>query len=234
MSEHLSTNHRNTLRETLITGAEMYTRYLCDREFKILCDDGTSYTVEFVRNEFLHLSGIKTDLSKSSFYDACYQKTLSSGNILEEQKYDWSTLKKKARKLARINEFLHQNGDKTLLLECLQTNTMVFPLAIRNDATNICMAFITDRPRAHSLRNASNSQTATSIKPIVAILAKPAGSNDFSEKIYISTVGEQFLSAESRSADVSDTSELTQDPRERSVFCEAGFVQDQKKTTIAN
>ena len=52
---------------------------------------------------------------------------------------------------------LYKDGQKTLILKALDTNTLVFPYAVKNTANNMCIGFVTDVNRARSLRKASAS-----------------------------------------------------------------------------
>ena len=61
---------------------------------------------------------------------------------------------------------------------------MNFPVAIRNDSTNSCVAFVTKINKARSLRKARSSHNTKTEKKIVAIYAKKNGEQEFSEIVY--------------------------------------------------
>lgn len=126
-----------------------------------------------------------SDLGDTEFYDKCKHGNISTGNIDTYQKYDWSTLRKKTKKIEHFHELLYSKADKSLLLNQLKTLTTVFPVAIRNDEENICVGFVDDIHKARSLRNAKNSRDADSEKQIIAILGKKNGSEIFEEKVYV-------------------------------------------------
>lgn len=180
----LSEGHKLKLQEKIKQGANNYEKYLNDKCFKIVCEDGTETIVRFFQGDFKHLTGIESDLDDDEFYDKCLNGYISTGNILTEQKYDWSTLKGKANRIENIHKLLYENAEKTLLLNELKVNTTVFPVAIRNDNMKSCVGFVGNINKARSLRKSNSSQNANSEKEIVAIYGKINGQQEFSEIVY--------------------------------------------------
>lgn len=180
----LSEGHKLKLQEKIKQGANNYEKYLNDKCFKIVCEDGTETIVRFFQGDFKHLTGIESDLDDDEFYDKCLNGYISTGNILTEQKYDWSTLKGKANRIENIHKLLYENAEKTLLLNELKVNTTVFPVAIRNDSMKSCVGFVGNINKARSLRKSNSSKNANSEKEIVAIYGKINGQQEFSEIVY--------------------------------------------------
>ena len=83
-------------------------------------------------------------------------------------------------RIQNIHELLYKDDDKTLLLECLDTRTHIFPCAIRDDKNNVCVAFAGSLCKARSLRKATSSFKADTTKKIIAVLAKNDGDEKFS------------------------------------------------------
>lgn len=184
----LSEGHKERIRNRIIHGARMYHKYLCNKTFMVLCDDGSEEIVRFYKEDFQHLTGLISNLSDCIFFEHCLSGTIDKGNISSSQKYDWSTLNKKSKRIENIHHLLYNDGDKTLLLEDLYTNTYIFPVAIKNIGTDICIGFVTKRNRARSLRNSRNSNNAKSEKKIVAIFAKKESQPMYDELVYISSI----------------------------------------------
>ena len=180
----LSENQKARLRGKVIQGAKNFDQYLNGKCFKIVCDDGSETVVRFFQKDFKHLSGIDSDLNVQDFYDRCLNSTISTGNILTNQKYNWATLKSKSDRIEIIHDLLYTDAEKTLLLNDLNTHTAVMPVAIRNDALKTCVGFMDTVNKARSLRKASNSQDAKETKKIVAIFGQKNGESDFSELVY--------------------------------------------------
>ena len=180
----LSEGQKERLRTKVIQGAINFDAYLNDKCFRIECDDGSNTIVRFFQCDFMHLSGIQSNLNAGDFYDKCLHRTISTGNILTDQKYNWSTLKSKSDRIEIIHDLLYTDADKTLLLNDLSVHTAVLPVAIRNDNLKTCVGFMTNLNKARSLRKASTSQGAKEEKEIVAIYAKKNGEDDFTEVVY--------------------------------------------------
>lgn len=180
----LTEGQKERLRTKIIQGAKNFDTYLNDKCFKIVCADNSETLVRFFQYDFKHLSGINSDLSNHDFYDKCLHSTISSGNILTEQKYNWSTLKSKADRIEIIHDLLYTDAEKTLLLNDLTVHTAVLPVAIRNDHLKTCVGFMNSINKARSLRKASTSQGAKVEKKIIAIYARKNGTPDFSEVVY--------------------------------------------------
>ena len=185
MRNQLSEGHKNRLKQSIIQGAENYERYLRDKCFKVVCEDGTHTLVRFFHGDFKHLSGIQSDLNENDFYTKCIRREISTGNILTDQKYDWSTLKGKSSRLENIHEILYLETEKRLLLNELKTNTYIFPVAIRNEEINSCVGFVSETHKARSLRKASSSNIFSNSKKIIAILSRQNSSALFCEIVYV-------------------------------------------------
>lgn len=180
----LTEGHKLRLQGSIIQGAKNYDKYLNDKCFKIICEDSTETIVRFFQGDFKHLTGIESDLNDDDFYDKCLHDKISTGNILTEQKYDWSTLKGKSNRIITIHNLLYADAEKTLLLNGLTVRTNTFPVAIRNDSTNSCVAFVSNINKARSLRKAGSSRNTKAEKKIVAIYGKKNGEQEFNEIVY--------------------------------------------------
>ena len=184
----LSEGHKFRLRKQIITGARNYNKYLINKVFKIVCEDGTEIDVRFFGSDFKHLTGLDSDLDNEKFYKNCVSGVIDIGNINDDQKYNWSTLQTKGKSIEKIHELLYADCQKTLLLELLHTNTFVFPYSVKNVANNICVGFASNANKARSLRKASSSLNSKSQKSIVSIFAKLSERDKYHELVYISDV----------------------------------------------
>lgn len=141
-----------------------------DKNIFIICEDGTSYTVCFFANDFLHLTGVRTNLDEKRFFENSFLGRLSEGNIYEEQKYNWQTLKSKAIRIQIIDEIIYTDVEDSLFMENLHTNTFIYNVAIRNTSQNSCVGFKDSINKARTLRKATNSTNATSEKKYLQFL----------------------------------------------------------------
>lgn len=187
-SYNIEIDKRLFLRDKIIEGSRKYKNKLMNKSIFIICEDGTSYTVRFFANDFLHLTGIHTNLDEGRFFENSSLGFLSEGNIDEKQKYNWQTLKSKAIRIQNIDEIIYTDVNDSLFMENLHTNTYTYPVAIRNTTQNTCIGFKDDINKARTLRKSTNSTNADSQKKILAIFSKPPGQALYGELIYISDV----------------------------------------------
>ena len=190
MSYQLTEGNKTRLREKIVQGAKNYDKYLNNKCFKIICEDGIHTEVRFFQDDFKHLTGIESDLNESDFYAKCCKDLISTGNILTNQSYDWSTLRGKSNRIASIHELLYKDAKKTLLINGLITHTYVFPVAIRNDEINSCVGFVSNINKARSLRKAGTSKNTQTEKTIIAILGRKNGNSIYDEIVYMKDKGE--------------------------------------------
>ncbi len=184
----LSDGHKTKLRKQIIIGARNYKKYLTGKVFKIICEDGTEVDVRFFGSDFKHLTGLDSNLDNEKFYKNCVCGIIDIGNINNNQKYNWATLRTKGKSIEKIHELLYSDCQKTLLLELLHTNTFIFPYAVKNVVNNICVGFASDANKARSLRKASSSLNSKSQKSIIAIFAKLSERDKYHELVYVSNV----------------------------------------------
>lgn len=191
----INTNQQSFLRDKAITGAKKYQQYLMGKKFLIVCDDMTSNEVVFYKRDFLHLTGIHSDLSDNRFFENCVAEpsTLSENNILQNQHYNYSTLKGKAKKIEIIDKIIYGKTENSLFMINLHTGTRDYPVGIRNSDINTCVGFIDGDNHARTLRKYSNSTICSSEKKINAIFSKQVSENKYDTIIYINdSLNESF------------------------------------------
>ncbi len=181
----LSVGRIMRLRKQIIVGARNYHKYLVNKVFKLVCEDGTEVDIRFYISDFKHMTGLYSNLDDRNFYQKCFSGTIGIGNIDVRQKYNWNTLRIKGDYIEKIHELLYKDGKETLLLESLITNTYVFPYTVINNSNNMCVGFVSNMNKARSLRKASSSVNSLSKKSIIAIFAKSPGSVKYDELVYI-------------------------------------------------
>jgi len=76
----LNANKKHFIRNKLIKSAPSYKRLL-GIDYLIITEDGQKYVVNFKAKDFNHLSGIKTDLTKSFFFYNCLTRKININNI---------------------------------------------------------------------------------------------------------------------------------------------------------
>ena len=77
----LSNGRLLKLRTQIIIGARNYNKYLVNKIFKIVCDDGTEVNIRFPVSDFKHLTGLCSNLMDDDFYQKCVSGMIGIGNI---------------------------------------------------------------------------------------------------------------------------------------------------------
>lgn len=91
----------------LVQAATAYSR-LIGRSFVIESDAFVRqkrYVMRFFETNFLHLSGVETDLSPREFYAKCFSGDIEYGEFWDSPKKNASTIKKKLANLVLIDSF---------------------------------------------------------------------------------------------------------------------------------
>lgn len=201
----IQTNKKLYLRKCSIEGARNYNHYLVGKVFLIICEDGTESLIRFFKTDFVHLTGIESNLRDNAFYKQCIVGKLTDGNINNYQKYNWQTLKGKADRVKKIHKIVYADVKNSLFMFQLHTRTGVFPVAIRNSVTNTCVGYKGDIHKARSLRKFTNSGNADAEKKIAAIFAKQEDQEKYNELVYISTVQKLYKNDKDFVNKLSDT-----------------------------
>ena len=185
MAHKINENNRMRMRDKVKTGSKKYKNKLMGKDFFVICEDGSAHTVRFFSKDFLHLTGILTDLSEENFFERSVDGTLSLANIFEEQKYDWNTLKGKTNRIEKIDQIVYGNTANSLFMINLHTNTGNYPVAIRNSDINACIGFRDEVHRARTLRKYTNSADADTQQKILAIFGKVPEEKLYGELVYL-------------------------------------------------
>ena len=190
----LTQNKKMYIKECLAEGATNYSHFLTGKVFLIICDDCTERTIRFFKKDYIHLTGIKSNVSDDDFFTLCKKRKLADGNIFTRQYYNWSTLKGKAVRIKDIHKIVYADVKESLFIFDLHTNTADFPVAIRNSTRNTCVGFIDNIHKARTLRKYSNSGNSECEKKIAAIFARPTSQTKYNELVYISNVYDIYTS----------------------------------------
>lgn len=172
MSYTIDIKTRNSMREKIIAGAKNFKIHLMNKTFAITCNNNEIYYVRFFAKDFQHSTGLLSNIPEMEFFERCYDETISVENILENQKYNISTLKFKTNKVANIQDVMYSATDGGLFMINLHTHTRTYPVAIRNKNINVCVGFTGNMNRARTLRKYTNSNNTDEQLEIVSIFCK--------------------------------------------------------------
>lgn len=185
MSYPIKEKHRKRMRNKIVVGAKKYKNFLIGKDFMVICEDGSTHDARFFSKDFIHLTGVLSDLDDERFFENSCAGTLAVGNILEEQKYNWDNLRNKTDRIEIIDQIIYGNTTNSLFMINLHTKTRDYPIAIRNSDMNTCIGFTDDIHRARSLRKYTNSNDADAQRNIIAIFGKRPNENIYGELVYI-------------------------------------------------
>ena len=182
-----SNSHKSTLRARIIRGARNYKKFLIKKYFGIIDEDGAIYEVCFYEKDFKHLTGLYSHFSDKKFFEECVRGHIANTDIDTNQHYNWATLKDKSKRIESIHELMYKDCDKSILINPLPTNTTIFPLALKNTKSDICVAFAGRQYKARSLRTAKRSSNSIpgAEKKVIAIFSRPISSSLYNELVYI-------------------------------------------------
>lgn len=192
MSYKINDNKKIFLRKCAIQGARNYHHYLINKTFLVICKNGEERNIRFFKNDYMHLTGLKSNLNEDAFFEQCKNSFLNLGNISQYQKYNWATLKGKAVRIQNIHKIIYSDIQNSLFIFNLHTNTADFPIAIRNSAINTCVTFKNSIGQARSLRKFTNSNNSDCEQEIAAIFAKTEPALQYNELVYISNIKEML------------------------------------------
>lgn len=192
----LDVEKKRYIRTRIIAGAINYKLLLVNKKFLIICEDGTYREVCFMIKDYQHLTGVKSNLGNIDFFNNCYKRTISDGNIDNLQTHDWHTLKRKADRIEIIHRIFDSDPNLSLIIDNFPTRTKTFPIAVRNAYDKMCIGFISEQDRARkseqnvarSLR-VSQSIEGMTVKKIIAIFSKEmTGPSNYNKLVYVSNV----------------------------------------------
>ena len=184
----LNESKRTAIRNKIITGADKYNKFLMNKVFLVICEDGSLHNVRFFAKDFQHLTGILSDLSQKDFFQKSLDKTLTVDNILEEQKYDGYTLKYKTNIIENIERIIYGDSSESLFMLNLHTRTFDYPVAIRNSGLKGCVGFKQASHRARTIRKYANSGNADKELKIIGIFSKSQEAPKYTEFVYLSGI----------------------------------------------
>ena len=121
-------NEQFNIKQALIDSAQSYF-VLLKNEIVLKSDSFINqqlYKLRFFETNFLHLTGLKTNLSAKEFYDRCYAGTILETDYSLGPNNDRKTVKRKLKNLVHIGEFFSQ---EILVQETFIKNQIVCRIA---------------------------------------------------------------------------------------------------------
>lgn len=184
MEEQKSFKER--VRDTVICNASSYKRYYVDYEY-LLCSNAfvrnRYYIVSAYEDNYLHLTGLHTNLSASVFFEKAYQGTLTEADF-DFCKNGQSKSEVKGsvrRKINSLSGIMHMFTVGTLVEEDFEKNRIRCSLAAGNSVATLGFV-VAGSARPMTLLKGSELN-ATKAKKLDIVLRRRIGEKRFSELI---------------------------------------------------
>ncbi|MCC8049971.1 MAG: PBECR4 domain-containing protein [Clostridiales bacterium] len=119
---------KNAIRQEIIDAAFIYSKQLAGKTFLYVY--GKEYfEVSFPTDHFLHLTGVKTNISAKDFYKNAKKGKLTNNQFYFDMQHPYANARKKLPCLKRLPEL---TNEMVCILKDMQTVTIVYKLSLTN------------------------------------------------------------------------------------------------------
>lgn len=178
------TSFETRVRETAIEAASMYYSKYVSRDYLLLSEafkESPYYIVRAEKDNYLHLTGVSTDLSAAEFFDKCLDGTLeekdfrvSSGK--KNSKADKGSVRRKIKSLPLISNMF---SESCLVEENFKRNTVLCSFASSDDTCTLGFTAAKNvRPKTLLTGNQLNREKA---RPLKIVLSRKRGEDRFTD-----------------------------------------------------
>lgn len=184
MEEQKSFKER--VRDTVIYNASSYKRYYVDYEY-LLCSKAfvrnRYYIVSAYEDNYLHLTGLHTNLSASLFFEKAYRGTLVEADFdfCKNGQSESEVKGSVRRKINSLSGIMHMFTVGTLVEEDFEKNRIRCSLAAGNSVATLGFV-VAGNARPMTLLK-GNELNAAKAKKLDIVLARKVGKKRFSELI---------------------------------------------------
>ncbi len=122
------TDKKNAIRQDIVASAIVYSQNLAGKTFLYVYGD-EHFEVSFPVDNFLHLTGVETNLSANHFYRNAKKKKLTNTQFYFTSDHPYANAKKKLPCLKRLTEL---TNDFVCILKNMNTPTIVYKISVTN------------------------------------------------------------------------------------------------------
>lgn len=122
------TDKKNAIRQDIIASAKVYSQDLAGKTFLYVYGE-EYFEVSFPVDNFLHLTGVATNLSAHNFYKNAKKGKLANNQFYFTADHTFANAKKKLPCLKRLQEL---TNDVVCILKDMQTLTIVYKISVTN------------------------------------------------------------------------------------------------------
>ena len=122
------TDKQNAIRQDIIDSASIYSQNLAGKVFLYVYGD-EYFEVYFPIDNFLHLTGVETNLSAKEFYKDAKKGKLTNTQFYFSVRHPYANAKKKLPCLKRLSEL---TNNMVCILKDMRTVTIIYKLSVTN------------------------------------------------------------------------------------------------------
>ncbi len=123
------------IKNKIIENADIYSSQLAGRYYLYIFDN-KCFEMYYGTENYLHLTGVGTNLSSSQFYQLAKNGQLQTTQLFFNERYPIKVANKKTTYLANIENFIREDN---LIIKNLITTTCTYPYAIVNRDLSILL-----------------------------------------------------------------------------------------------
>lgn len=178
----MSVSFKSRVRNMLIEKASLYEALFVGNDYLIYSTQFSIkqyYVIRARRDNFLHLTGVRTDLSASEFYSRCLTRNLLEDDFSICNKQQKGSIKRKLQVIDRALSFF--DSSPFSVEERFKKNKVSCVIAT---ADNLCTMGFVGTKRCVPMTLLKGNQLKAPLQ-VDALLRKPRNAEKFSEIIYI-------------------------------------------------
>lgn len=128
------------VRENIIANVQNYKNILVGRYYLYIFEN-QCFEMYFGIDNFLHLTGVGTNLSPNQFYELAKKGKLQSKQMFFNSRFPLSTALKKTENLGMLENFVKEGY---FVIKNLKTSTVTYPYAITNIDQSVLIGLKTE------------------------------------------------------------------------------------------
>ena len=177
---------KERVKDTVIQNAALYKEYYVDYEY-LLCskafEKNDYYIVSSHTDNYLHLTGVHTDLNAETFFNKCYDETLEEDDFdfIKNGQNEREVKGSVRRKINALPDIMNLFAETTVIEEDFEKNRIKCALAAGN--TNTTLGFVvTGKAKPMTLLKGNELNSGKS-KSLDLVLRRKTGEEKFTEMI---------------------------------------------------
>lgn len=174
------------VKEIVIQNAVLYKEYFVDYEY-LLCSPAfvnkTYYIVSAHTDNFLHLTGVHTNLDAESFFNKCYDGTLEEGDFdfIKKSQTEREVKGSVRRKINVLPNIMNLFSDAVAIEEDFEKNRIKCALAA--GTTSATLGFVVTKKAKPMTLLKGNELNSNKSKGLDLVLRKKTGESKFNQII---------------------------------------------------